>query len=107
VPCRKLYYAEYYSKNMDGHKSSAKKLKIILKKYIQDYKENNPCEDCGEYYRYWVMDFDHRESSHKRKGISRLVNNGSMRKLKEEMDKCDLVCSNCHRSRGAARIGLI
>lgn len=60
-------------------------------------KKNVPCKDCGKIYHYCVMDFDHvrgekefNVASHGLRSISKLL---------EEIDKCDVVCSNCHRLR--------
>lgn len=48
------------------------------------------------------MDFDHL--SDKTSSINKLVTNGSMKKLLVEIAKCEIVCSNCHRSRTHARL---
>jgi hypothetical protein len=57
------------------------------------------------------MDFDHRD------GVTKLGNIGSLLKswswswswswvrLQAEIDKCDLICANCHRIRTARRAG--
>ena len=63
------------------------------------YKESNPCVDCGGFFSAVAMDFDH-EPGTKFKSISRMVRDEySMARIKEEIEKCDLVCSNCHRVR--------
>ena len=54
-----------------------------------------PCEDCKVRYHYSAMDFDHVRGE-KKGDISRIR---SYTKLAEELGKCDLVCSNCHRLR--------
>lgn len=65
--------------------------------YAQSAK-NVPCADCGVAYPYFVMDFDHRGD--KVLEINRLVKRGpSLVSLQSEIDKCDVVCSNCHRAR--------
>jgi hypothetical protein len=51
-----------------------------------------------------VMDFDHREGELKTDNVANLVASPhSMKKLLEEIAKCDLVCANCHRIRTHAR----
>ena len=43
------------------------------------------------------MDFDHL-SDDKVDAVSRLINQGcSWETLLKEIEKCDLICSNCHR----------
>ena len=63
-------------------------------------RKNVPCADCGGKYPYYVMDFHHRDRD------SKLCNPGSLparrwslNRVKEEPDKCDVVCANCHRER--------
>ena len=60
-----------------------------------------PCENCG-YFHPAAMDF-HHENDDKFKdknggGVSRLIRGGyRLELLKEEIDKCVCLCSNCHR----------
>ena len=57
-----------------------------------------PCADCGIQYPYYVMDFDHREGEEKLFGlnsVARMTISGILR----EIEKCDVVCANCHRER--------
>ena len=72
------------------------KMSSINKKIVQTIKEQTPCMDCGNRFPYYVMHFDHKHDKKfhvsQRYGIS-------MEKLKEEMNKCDLVCANCHAER--------
>ena len=67
------------------------------REYAQKAKQK-PCADCGIQYPYYVMDFDHRED--KKKLINKFVKGGpALTSLQIEIDKCDVVCSNCHRER--------
>lgn len=62
-----------------------------------------PCKDCGHKFHYCVMDFDHRPDTVKKFNIS----GSEMRNLEDvvnEMSKCDVICSNCHRVRTFKRI---
>lgn len=62
-------------------------------------KEGRPCADCKVVYPHYVMDFDHVRGE-KVKNLSKLVNSTYTWRLVEiEIEKCDLVCSNCHRIR--------
>lgn len=89
---KKHYYANkayYFAKNL---KARARKIA-----YVRELK-NNPCLDCGLRYPFYVMEFDHRDSSLKFQEVGRIIGN-SWRRIKEEIAKCDLVCANCHRAR--------
>ncbi len=56
-----------------------------------------PCADCGVTYPYYVMDFDHKRGP-KKLNVSRMINKTTGALLKE-IDKCEVVCANCHRIR--------
>lgn len=87
---------EYYQKNKEKYIARSKKQKEIISEYIRQQK-NSPCEDCNVEYPSYVMDFDHREN--KKFDVSAGRSCSSLKKIKEEIEKCDLVCSNCHRVR--------
>lgn len=55
-----------------------------------------PCMDCGVRYPPYVMDFDHRDPTEKKMAVSRAK---TLQAAADEIQKCDLVCSNCHRQR--------
>lgn len=77
-------------------KKSKKKKKIDEKRRrIFDFLCNNPCSSCGETDPL-VLEFDHL--SDKKTDISKLIRSTcSWRQLKVELDKCVVLCSNCHR----------
>lgn len=67
-----------------------------LKKLAVDYK-GSKCERCGYSKCIWALDFHHRDRSTKSFNISRKGFTHSWEKTKAELDKCDLLCANCHR----------
>ena len=74
-----------------------------LDRYIQDYKEERGCQDCRNkgdsgVHPFYVLDADHVLGK-KTYNISKLSRLGSLRLVKEELAKCDIVCSNHHRYR--------
>ena len=73
--------------------------KTSIRKYIEQYKQNNSmCTDCKISYPPHILDFDHlRDKSF---GITEAsAKKVSMENLLAEIDKCEIVCSNCHRHR--------
>jgi hypothetical protein len=83
---------------MKTEKQSVAKQKAHLAKYIREYKEKNPCADCKIHFPYYVMDFDHVRGR-KQKNVMELIPTLSKKKIDEEIAKCEVVCSNCHRVR--------
>jgi hypothetical protein len=59
--------------------------------------KNKPCADCGRQYHYSAMEFDHCHG----KKINRVpkMRAGSTLTLIAEINKCEIVCSNCHHIR--------
>lgn len=64
---------------------------------INSYKEK-PCGDCGIQYPAYVMQFDHRDPATKCADI-RTLRGHSWETIQAEIDKCDVVCANCHAER--------
>ena len=56
------------------------------------------CKDCGGVFIRDVYDFHHRNPKEKSFGIGEKLQ-GVWKILPPELDKCDLLCSNCHRIR--------
>lgn len=57
-----------------------------------------PCTDCRVEYPSYVMDYDHRDPSTKNFELAQ-PGGRSLDLVKQEIAKCDLVCSNCHSIR--------
>jgi hypothetical protein len=70
----------------------------VQRAYVDALKQR-PCTDCARTYPPCVMDFDHVRGT-KRNNIARLISRTcSLQTLSAELDKCELVCANCHRMR--------
>lgn len=89
---------KWYQENKEYVKAQAKlaKEKLILE--VNELKQNTPCSDCGVNYPYYIMDFDHVRGE-KLGNVADLIRVKGRNKVFEEIDKCELVCSNCHRQR--------
>jgi hypothetical protein len=77
---------------------AAKTARSVAKRraWLKEYKESTPCADCGVSYPHYVMDLDHRWDEEKAFTVGQAT---GLKKMKAEVAKCDLVCSNCHRIR--------
>lgn len=102
--CRSQYSREHYRKNRKPYLARSKqrneKQIALLQEYVRGVKTGKPCMDCGKVYPHYVLDFDHRNAQTKRETVSRMVMAAlSVETIKNEIEKCDLICSNCHRIR--------
>ena len=69
-----------------------------MAQYLRDLKTSTPCVDCRISYPYYVMDFDHVRGV-KHANVMELVSTLSKKRIDQEIAKCEIVCSNCHRIR--------
>jgi hypothetical protein len=89
---------KHYHNNKEQYLERNKKRKAEMIEHLRKVKDI-PCMDCGIKYPYYVMDLDHREPENKSHNINQSIARGNWKKFLEEIDKCDVVCSNCHRIR--------
>ena len=81
----------------ERHYANKRKRHDENKRLLTERKEQTPCASCGEYHPSCCMDFHHLDPSIKEKQISKMLSANSWIKIEEEMSKCILLCSNCHR----------
>jgi len=91
---------EFRSKRRDLYYRNKDAVRLYQggKRALIDEIKSQPCTDCRQSYPPYVMDFDHLDPEQKLFTIGRGVSVGTIR-LREEMAKCEVVCSNCHRIR--------
>lgn len=66
--------------------------------------KSKPCTDCRRTFPACCMDFDHRDGDEKIDCVGTMfAHHHSIERIMAEVAKCDLICSNCHRIRTAAR----
>ena len=94
---RRHYYA-----NKEMYLAKNKRRREELRRFINELKDATPCTDCGIRYPYYVMDFDHLRD--KSGTISNITKANNLRALKVEIEKCEIVCANCHRDRTYKRL---
>ncbi len=67
-----------------------------LKSLLIEYK-GGKCIICGYSKTPWAMDLHHIDDSKKSFSMSTRGLTRSWERLREEADKCVLLCANCHR----------
>jgi hypothetical protein len=92
----KEYQKKYYSQNKDYYIQKAKENKLKGKQEFDNYKKNLKCEICGENHPA-TLDFHHKDPNEKELIVSKAVWTRSWSGIKKEIDKCSVLCSNCHR----------
>jgi hypothetical protein len=64
----------------------------------------HPCTDCGESDPV-VLEFDHLDAGTKSFNIGQALPHRNWESILEEIEKCEVVCRNCHRRRESRRSG--
>ena len=71
-------------------------------RFLVEFLRERPCVDCGERDPI-VLEFDHL--AEKEFAISAGLRGRRWDDVLREIDKCEVVCANCHRRRTAHRGG--
>lgn len=108
--CFKAYVAVHYIKNKDKYKAKAHKFnKVYIARnleYINNYKSSRGCLRCQEKDAI-ALDLHHLDPKTKDGDVSNLARNSiSISSLNKELEKCVVICSNCHRKFHAGRFEL-
>jgi hypothetical protein len=99
---QRRYSRAHYEANKADYVARArahtKKNQQALKAHARAAKDV-PCTDCGNRYPSYVMQFDHLGD--KKFDIATAVQQGwiSLKRLRREIAKCEVVCANCHAER--------
>lgn len=80
--------------NRENVKERKRKLKLLCVEY-----KGGTCVDCGGVFHPSVFDFHHLDPTGKDLQIGSLCVTKITELVKLELDKCVLLCSNCHRLR--------
>jgi hypothetical protein len=92
---QKDYSRENYLRHRDKYLNSRRERIRLFKEWFEALKDSLSCE-CGE-SRSWVLDFHHKDPKVKSNTVSNLVRNCNKDKVLEEINKCVVLCANCHR----------
>ncbi len=84
-----------YSDRSEYLKKAVTKRRQQIKLMALEYK-GSCCQNCGYARSKRALEFHHLDPSQKDFGISFRGLSRSWMKVKAELDKCVLVCSNCH-----------
>ena len=94
-PCRVLmqHYIYYTPARRDARKAQRQRTKEEL---VQRF--GNKCQDCKQSFPPYVYDFHHLDPTQKDNQVSKLILYKT-EKLEQEVAKCVMICSNCHKIR--------
>lgn len=92
--CHRRRNRRHYAANKSTYMASALKFSKNRSLAINTLKQK--CTQCEE-SRSWCLDFHHLDPTEKDANISTMVRKGlSFHRISEEIDKCVVLCKNCH-----------
>ena len=91
---RKEYRRKYYKDNSELMKKRRLEYRKGKREYIDKYKIAKGCEICGYNKCAAALDFHH--NGDKEFDIANKRNSTGIKRLRVEMDKCEVLCRNCH-----------
>lgn len=92
-------------KNREDMYANQKRHREKIRGLILEYLQLHPCVVCGEDDPI-VLEFDHIDQATKTKEISKyLSGHAGWDKVKDEIDKCRVLCANCHRRHTYKQLG--
>lgn len=97
-PCFRLFMkGKDYTRDKEKDKKRKSTRRSTNKALLDNIVKSSQCMDCGT-TDYRIMEFDHRDEKRFNiaDGVSRYTS-----VLLSEIEKCDIVCANCHRRRTA------
>lgn len=104
--CQREYSRQHYKNNKPDYKEKHKIRVAETKAWFVEYKSTLFCIICGENFPN-CLDFHHIDEDTKEHDIALLVSQKhSVNKIKREIEKCVVLCSNCHRKVHAGFISL-
>jgi hypothetical protein len=92
----------YYGDGRTKRKAENHRINVMMRRdnHKQQLVEhfNNKCKDCGNSFPICCYDFHHIDPSKKSFEIAPRLD-GNIETIMEEVAKCVMICSNCHRIR--------
>lgn len=86
----------HYERNKEKVRAKNNALRKLRKKEWQDYKKTLACVKCGQNHPA-TLDFHHVIQSKDNRKLFQLISDNAWAKVWKEVEKCVVLCANCHR----------
>ena len=96
--CQKAQEKQHYRESLERRESvrATTNSQKITNMILVEEARSQGCKKCGE-KRSYVLDFHHRNGEEKVETINHMIKSASSKTLQAELEKCDVLCANCHR----------
>lgn len=105
--CHKIARRKHHELNRQKNIQKAIDRRQSIRDKIWEYRNTHPCVDC-DFADPRTLQFDHLPGCDKEFDISQAAQRGfAWNKIQTEIDKCEVVCANCHAIRTHDRGGWV
>ena len=87
------------AEGMSKNSKYVKKNRIEKAQWAAALKHMKPCTDCKNRHPAWIMQWDHVRGEKDFQLANVTKTNISKERILAEIEKCELVCANCHAER--------
>jgi len=91
----KEYHREWAIKNRDKRNALNKAWREKRQSEYLEFKKTLKCNRCG-FSHPAALQFHHTDPSTKEASVSAVAKSWSLKRLQEEIAKCEVLCANCH-----------
>lgn len=88
--------SSWYQRNKATVIARASKRKTEMRLWFREYKKTLSCVQCGQNHPA-TLDFHHVVRRPDNRKLRDLIQNGTKNSILEELKRCVVLCSNCHR----------
>lgn len=93
---QRTYHRGWHQRNREKRLARIYERKAAIYQHVQNIKSQLCCVDCGQRHPA-TLQFHHLNSEDKVFNISDAARRGtSLERIKKEMEKCIVLCANCH-----------
>lgn len=93
--CQKQYRKSHYQNNRDKYIEKVRARQKDVNDWFKEFKKTLKCNRCPENHPA-CLSFHHKDRSEKEYLVSQLARNGMKETLLKEIEKCEVLCQNCH-----------
>ncbi len=87
----------FYQRNKSYYTQKRQEKQKNIRSFLNDYKSNLKCKRCPENH-IGCLEFHHNDPEEKEICISNIAHTGwGEERILKEIDKCIVLCANCHR----------
>ena len=98
------YQREWYLEHRSEVVARLRDRRKLVRRKVAILKLDTGCAVCGYSRLAAALEYHHITPAKKRFGVSNLMKMGSMGPVLDEIEKCVLLCANCHREAHAGMV---